>query len=285
MAKMFYSLDEAAKKLGKSEGQVREMASKGQLTEFRDGDKLIFKVDQVNLVAGDAGADESGMIPLTDSSSGDTALGLDASDTSFGMDSGDSGSDDLLSMNDSRGNSGVSVFDADEVGTVDASADTLVTGDGGIGDVSLESFGSGSGLMDLTRDSDDTGMATEGLLDELYAGDEGGSTGTAAAGADLFDGPASSGSDLRFGPQTMGAGAMVAAEAYDGKGSGLVGGLAIGAIVSLLAGVAVVLMGMVGAPPVDLFDAFNQNLLIPVAALLVITLLACGIGFFIGGKS
>jgi len=43
-------------------------------------------------------------------------------------------------------------------------------------------------VNDLTRDSDDTGMATEGLLDELYSGDEGGSTGTAAAGADLFDG-------------------------------------------------------------------------------------------------
>jgi len=283
MAKMFYNLEEAAKKLGKTEGEVREMASKGELTEFRDGDKLIFKVDQVNLLAGDAGADESGMIPLTDSASGDTALGLDASDTSFGMDSGDSDSADLLSM-DSGGNSGVSVFDADEVGTVDASADTLVTGDGGIGDVSLESFGSGSGLMDLTRDSDDTGMATEGLLDELYSGDEG-ATGTAAAGADLFDGPASSGSDLKFGPQTAGAGAMVAAEAYDGKGSGLAGGLAIGAIVSLLAGVAVVLMGMVGAPPVDLFDMFDNNLLIPVAALLGITLLAGGIGFFIGGKS
>src|SRR5690606_9226521 len=244
-----------------------------------DGDKLIFKVDQVNLLAGDAGADESGMIPLTDSSSGDTALGLDASDTGLGMDSG-------LGVADSAGNSGVSVFDADEVGTVDASADTLVTGDGGIGDVSLESFGSGSGLMDLTRDSDDTGMATEGLLDELYAGDEGGSTGTAAAGADLFDGPASSGRDLGFGAGAgAGAGAMVAAEAYDGKGSGLAGGLAIGAIVSLLAGVAVVLMGMVGAPPVDLFDAFNQNLLIPVAILLGVTLIAGGIGFFIGGKS
>ena len=278
MAKMFYNLEEAASKLGKSEAEVRAMASKGQLTEFRDGDKLIFKVDQVNLLAGDAGADESGMIPLTDSSSGDTALGLDASDTGLGMDSG-------LGVADSAGNSGVSVFDADEVGGVDASADTLVTGDGGIGDVSLESFGSGSGLMDLTRDSDDTGMATEGLLDELYSGDEGGSTGTAAAGADLFDGPASSGGDFNFGPQTAGASAMVAAEPYDGKGSGLAGGLAIGAIVSLLAGVAIVLMGMVGAPPVDIFETFKQDLMIPVAALLGVTILAGGIGFFIGGKS
>ncbi|MFI4853909.1 MAG: hypothetical protein ACIAQF_02885 [Phycisphaerales bacterium JB065] len=278
MAKMFYNLEEAASKLGKTEAEVREMASKGQLTEFRDGDKLIFKVDQVDLLAGDAGADESGMIPLTDSSSGDTALGLDASDTGLGMDSG-------LGVADSGGNSGVSVFDADEVGGVDASADTLVTGDGGIGDVSLESFGSGSGLMDLTRDSDDTGMATEGLLDELYSGDEGGVSGTAAAGADLFDGPASSGSDLNFGPQTAGAGAMVAAEPYDGKGSGLAGGLAIGAIVSLLAGVAIVLMGMVGAPPASLFESFSNDLMIPVAILLGVTLLAGGIGFFIGGKS
>ena len=282
MAKMFYNLEEAAAKLGKTEAEVRDMASLGQLTEFRDGDKLIFKVDQVDLVAGDGGSEESGMIPLTDTSSGDTALGLDASDTGLGMDvGGDSG----LGVADSGANSGVSVFDADEVGGVDASADTLVTGDGGIGDVSLESFGSGSGLMDLTRDSDDTGMATEGLLDELYSGDEGGPSGTAAAGADLFDGPASSGGDMGFGQQAAPAGAAVVAEPYDGKGSGLAGGLAIGAILSLLAGVAVVLMGMVGAPPVNIADTFSQNLLIPVAILAGVTLLAGGIGFFIGGKS
>ncbi len=53
---------------------------------------------------------------------------------------------------------------------------------------------------------------------------------------------------------------------------------------SLLAGVAVVLMGMVGAPPVDLADTFSQDLLIPVAILLGVTLLAGGIGFFIGGR-
>ncbi len=282
MAKMFYNLEEAAKKLGKTEGEVRDMASKGQITEFRDGDKLIFKVDQIDLLAGDAGADESGMIPLTDTSSGDTALGLDASDTGLGMDTGGGSG---LDVADSGADSGVSVFDADEVGGVDASADTLVTGDGGIGDVSLESFGSGSGLMDLTRDSDDTGMATEGLLDELYSGDEGGPSGTAAAGADLFDGPASSGSDMGFGQQGAQAGAMVAAEPYDGKGSGLAGGFAIGAILSLLAGVAVVLMGMVGAPPSNLSETFSQDLLIPVAILLGVTLLAGGIGFFIGGKS
>lgn len=279
MAKMFYNLDEAAKKLGKTEGEVREMASKGQLTEFRDGDKLIFKVDQVDLLAGDAGADESGMIPLTDSASGDTALGMDASDTGFGLDS----SAGMLNM-DSGANSGISVFDADEVGGVDASADTLITGDGGIGDVSLESFGSGSGLMDLTRDSDDTGMATEGLLDELYSGDEGGATGTAAAGADLFDGPASSGRDLGFGAPAA-AGAVALAEPYDGKGSGLAGGLAIGAILSLLAGVAIVLMGMVGTPPSAIADTFKNDLLIPVGILLGVTVIAGGIGFFIGGKS
>ena len=50
MAKMFYSLEEAAKRLGKTVDEVRIMSGKGVLTEFRDGDRLIFKVDQVDLL-------------------------------------------------------------------------------------------------------------------------------------------------------------------------------------------------------------------------------------------
>jgi len=62
MAKMFYSLEEAAAKLGKSEAQVRGMAESGQLQEFRDRDRLMFKVEQVDLIAGD-----DGVIPLAES--------------------------------------------------------------------------------------------------------------------------------------------------------------------------------------------------------------------------
>ena len=56
MAKMFYTIDEVCEKLEKSEDEVREMASSGQIQEFRDRDKLMFKVDQIDLLAGDEDA-------------------------------------------------------------------------------------------------------------------------------------------------------------------------------------------------------------------------------------
>ena len=44
MAKMFYTLEEVCLKLGKTEDEIKEMARSGQLQEFRDRDKLMFKV-------------------------------------------------------------------------------------------------------------------------------------------------------------------------------------------------------------------------------------------------
>ncbi|MCG8508947.1 MAG: helix-turn-helix domain-containing protein, partial [Rhodospirillales bacterium] len=73
MAKMFYTLEEAAEKLGLDENAVKDMAQSGKLQQFRDRDKLMFKRDQVDAMvgpaAGESGLDESG-IPLM--SSGDT---------------------------------------------------------------------------------------------------------------------------------------------------------------------------------------------------------------------
>ena len=54
MAKMFYTLEETAEKLGLSDEQVKGLASEGKLQQFRDRDKLMFKREQVDLLAGDA---------------------------------------------------------------------------------------------------------------------------------------------------------------------------------------------------------------------------------------
>ncbi len=54
MAGMFYTLEETAQKLGKSEEEVRSLVSEGQLREFRDGPKILFKVDDVNAIADQA---------------------------------------------------------------------------------------------------------------------------------------------------------------------------------------------------------------------------------------
>jgi len=49
--KMFMKVDEAAKKLSIHPKQVRYLCEIGQLQEFRDGDELILKVAQVELIA------------------------------------------------------------------------------------------------------------------------------------------------------------------------------------------------------------------------------------------
>jgi hypothetical protein len=63
----------------------------------------------------------------------------------------------------SRG--GITVFDVDDAHKADPSAQTAI-GSGIQDQVQLESVGSGSGLLDLTRESDDTSLGAE-LLDEI----------------------------------------------------------------------------------------------------------------------
>ena len=43
-------------RLGKSEEEVHAMAQSGQLEEMRDGDQIMFKRQQVDLLAGDGDA-------------------------------------------------------------------------------------------------------------------------------------------------------------------------------------------------------------------------------------
>ena len=179
MAKMFYSLAETAQKLNKSEDEVRQMAERGEITEHRNGDELIFKVDQIDLLTDDdggLGGSASGMIPLADTGLGGSGIGL----------------------SDSAGGTagGISIFDADDLEEADPAAVTqlsdLQDSDAGIGDVSLESFGSGSGLMDLTRDAgDDTAMGLGGgVLDDIYSSPD--AAGETVGETGLFEGAASS---------------------------------------------------------------------------------------------
>jgi len=55
MAGMFYSLQEAAERLGKTEDELRAIVQAGQLREFRDGPNLLFKVDEVEALMPDFG--------------------------------------------------------------------------------------------------------------------------------------------------------------------------------------------------------------------------------------
>jgi hypothetical protein len=53
MAGMFYSLQEVAAKLNKTEEEIKEIIKQGRLREFRDGPNLLFKVDEVEALMSD----------------------------------------------------------------------------------------------------------------------------------------------------------------------------------------------------------------------------------------
>lgn len=185
MAKMFYTLEEAAEKLGVDEQQVREMASRGELQQFRDGEKLMFKSEQVDAVAASnqlggstmggsaglslsdtgvpAGQESGGPIPLA--GSGDTDA-INLADESHASDAPKTPAPSASA----GGDTGVSVFDTHEIDHADPLAQTQLTKPN-VDDeeLALDSVGSGSGLLDLTRESDDTSLGAE-LLDEIYPG-------------------------------------------------------------------------------------------------------------------
>jgi hypothetical protein len=281
MAKMFYTLDEARAALGKTEEEIKQYAREGRLREFRDGPRLMFKADQVETlkreIGGsgetvDLGPSDSGApiglvdsrsasatgISLADSDAGagspmqkeDTALAADLSLSGSvgGMPSPGRGGSHSGSMHGSR--SGITVFGADEVEHADPSAQTAISSS--VSDqVNLEGVGSGSGLLDLTRESDDTSLGAE-LLDEIAPG--GGKRRAAGTGA-----PIKGGSSINLGTGT--GMALAAGERAGGRilGPQIVeapdpmapafGAMALAGVVMLVIGALAIVAGVVGTKP------------------------------------
>ena len=115
-------------------------------------------------VAGGLGASSTGTgIPLAGSTAGGTGIGL--AGTSGGTAAGISASGLSGSMA-GRSRGGINVFGTDDVGFADPSAQTSISTNAREGTgVNLETVGSGSGLLDLTRESDDTSLGA--VLDEI----------------------------------------------------------------------------------------------------------------------
>ncbi len=188
MAKMFYSAEEAADLLGRTEEQLKTLVREGKLREFRDAGTVNYKVGDVDALVGPAASDSdagdsgdsasasaSGDIllePVEDSSvevspTGSDIISLDESDaeaTASGTTAATRAKGDTVVPS-----VGINVFDDDELDEqVDPLAQTAVTDVAGLG---IDGAGSGSGILDLTRESDDTSLGQE-LLDEIYTGEE-----------------------------------------------------------------------------------------------------------------
>jgi hypothetical protein len=269
MAKMFYTLEEAAGKLGVSAEKVREMASSGQLQEFRDRDRLVFKVEQVNMLAGSDEGDDS--IPLADSGA-EIALAVDDSRTGSGA-AGAEGT--------TKDKSGISIFEGDDSEDTDASAQTQITSS--VGGITMGDPGnSGSGLLDITKSGDDTSL-NAGLLEDVYQG--GGRNDASAdenSGGGLFENTGVA-SDVGVGAGSP-AMAMMLAEPYDAAWSGIGGGVALG--LTLVAGVmlSVVIVAAMGVSNFALTTFLTGNVLMSAGIFAGLILVSTLIGFVLGRK-
>ena len=117
-------------------------------------------------------------IPLAGSTAGGTGIGLTSGGTAAGVSASGLGG----SMA-GRSRGGINVFGTDDVGFADPSAQTAISSRAameGTG-VNLETVGSGSGLLDLTRESDDTSLGA--VLDEIGPGAT--RTAVAVGGTDM----------------------------------------------------------------------------------------------------
>ncbi len=175
MAEEHYSQEEALKKLALKQEELEKLVRDGRLREFRIDGQVKYKISEIDTLAEEIN-------PSMSSASADTDLGSESSLELLPADSTDGGTD-VISLDESGDQiapvkagkedtvvtpAGVSVFDEDELAGFDADpmAKTQIA-PSVTDELSLEG-GGGSGLLDMTRESDDTSLGAE-LLDEIYA--------------------------------------------------------------------------------------------------------------------
>ncbi|MDD4890008.1 MAG: hypothetical protein PHU85_08765 [Phycisphaerae bacterium] len=208
MAKMFYTQAEAAAKLGKTPDEIKQMAREGRLREFMDNGP-VYRIEDINKLAAEAGGAPAG-----------DAVDLELVDDTTG---GSSKEDTVITS------AGISVFDDEDLQIeADPMAQTSITPS--VEDqISLEGTGSGSGLLDLTREADDTSLGAE-LLEEIYP------TAPTIESAEVTHASTTTESAMDSGP-VLGAPAVI--EAADPLSPAFAGMALVGLVAAALLGVVV----------------------------------------------
>ena len=146
----------------------------------------------------------------------------------------------------------------------------------GIGDqVNLEGVGSGSGLLDLTRESDDTSLGAE-LLDEISPSAGKGRRPVSAGDSSIGGVTATGASSVRRGismPQQQ--------ETPDSLAPAF-GGAALGAVLFVLYGTVILVSSILHAKPQMASWVADQKLAIVAAVGVGITVVFFIVGLFIG---
>lgn len=296
MAKAFYTQDEAKAALNTSEDGLKDLVRDGRLTEYRDGQNLMYKGTQVEALSAELKRDA---VSLSDSTSGMESAGASGSiigladdrsssasgpgfakdDTAGGFDLADETPPQQQPSRQALSESGITIFGADEEAAADPMAQTQL-GDTSGEQVNLEGIGSGSGLLDLTSEvGEDTSFGAE-TFEEIMPG-EGSGMGTISGMEDMETGAIDT---TAMGPGQRGV--LVAYEPFDPQAP-IFGGLAGGAAFAVLLGLLGVAAAATGAAPGLLGMFFNDdgsvNTVIALAVLLGLPIIGAVIGF-VGGK-
>lgn len=189
MAQEFLSIEEAQEKLGMSEADLRSLVVEGKLREFRQQGKVLYRREDIEALSAPppelGGSDELTLEPAEGSDAGVLGGGMDLT------------GGDLLSLAEDEEESkpseeedakkddtvvtsiGVNVFEGEELALEADPAAKTVLSESDSGPLTADSGASGSGLLDLTRESDDTSLGAE-LLDEIYPSEGGAGDSTKA---------------------------------------------------------------------------------------------------------
>lgn len=306
--KPFYSLPEACAKLGQTEDEIKRLVRDGALREFRDAGKIFFKAEDIDkLSARGGGADDEVMLEpaieadtgddkddstsvptLTESSGGTSIIGLEP----LG-DEEEEPQDEKIEDRPQKKkgdtvitSSGIGVFDDDELEIdADPMAKTqITTGRTEEDQISLEGAGSGSGLLDLAREADDTALGAD-LLDEIYPGEEAAAEPATEPEAAAAEPEPAAAAEPEAALEEVGGGEVVlptfaaASDPTEGVFSGLLAGALILMVVAMMV-VAGALQGYV--PDFGRFLADGSHFYFFLGGAVVVTGLALVGGWFVG---
>jgi hypothetical protein len=301
MAGMFYSLKEVSAKLNKTEDEVKEIVKQGRLREFRDGSNLLFKVDEVESLMSDTSMgtskktspkgeqvleeDEIILAPDADEDKTDstamTGKGIEVlgeADDDYKL------ADDTLSATKAVADAG-SLAD-DILGETKATSSGEASLEEIEEDVNLDTFGSGSGLLDLSLQADDTSLG--GILDEIYTpeGDdkketpEASSVEVSAAAEQLIP-------DAGFVESDMATGAPVMVQAYaEAAPDAMSNALGVMLLLPLLAVIYTAIVAVAGFNNMmpSALTAIQSMIWYIVIGAAVASVLIVGVGFMLNSK-
>jgi hypothetical protein len=299
MAKEHYTQEESLKKLALTKDELSNLVREGRIREFRVEGQLKYKVVEIDALADEINPSASG----SDLDASSTDMGSESAIELSPADASDSGSGDIISLEETGDHispitpskedtvitpAGVSVFDEDELTGMDADPMAKTQIAPSLNDELSIEGSSGSGLLDMTRESDDTSLGAE-LLDEIYSGDETqpnrkGIPGGTGTGTGVKEGTAVKEETFEdVSEPAVPVQRVMVLEVVDPL-AGMFNGLLVAALI-LLGFSGMVAAAMTGGAVPGLVNWLASNMLIWVIVAVVVTGASMGVGYILGKKS